>query len=339
MNARGIDVSYWQGTLKWNKLKEQGVDFAFARTNYGATNVDGAFKENWPKMHDAGLLCGAYFFYVFDESPEKQAELLLKTVAKAGGGAHMPYVVDVEHSRQDYSHANEVSIGKRISGLQACLDVLEKEMGRPPIIYTAASTWKELINEASFAKYPLWIAHYTLAKQPTLPKGWDNWHFWQYRSPNDGLTRYGAETVKYDTDQFNGSLAALQQWVSGDTTRSLKPQPTRTTKMTKTTTHPDQLDSYTVQAGDNLYTIAHRFGTTTAVLVQLNSISNPDDIDVGQVLKLPTPAIHSQTYTVQPGDSLYKIAHDFGTTIDALVRLNNIADPDKLEVGDVLKLS
>lgn len=51
-----------------------------------------------------------------------------------------------------------------------------------------------------------------------------------------------------------------------------------------------------------------------------------------------TTTIEDREYTVQPGDSLYKIAEKFNLSAPELVRLNNIKTPDRVPVGTVLKL-
>ena len=56
--------------------------------------------------------------------------------------------------------------------------------------------------------YPLWIAHYTSAKKPTLPKPWVDWLFWQHGVYPVGI-KYGAESKLLDLDWFNGSLLDL----------------------------------------------------------------------------------------------------------------------------------
>ncbi|MGB4451838.1 MAG: LysM peptidoglycan-binding domain-containing protein, partial [Bacillota bacterium] len=45
-----------------------------------------------------------------------------------------------------------------------------------------------------------------------------------------------------------------------------------------------------------------------------------------------------RTYTVQPGDSIWAIAKRFGTTVEAIVRINGIRNPDLIYPGEVLKI-
>ena len=107
------------------------------------------------------------------------------------------------------------------------------------------------------------------------------------------------------------------------------------------TTPPSGSTTYTVQRGDTLSEIANRFGTTVNELVRLNNIQNPNLIYPGQVLVIreggsTTPPSGTTTYTVQRGDTLSEIAERFGTTVNELVRLNNIADRDLIYPGQVL---
>lgn len=115
-----------------------------------------------------------------------------------------------------------------------------------------------------------------------------------------------------------------------------------------------QTFTYTVVAGDSLSAIAQRFGVSVETLVQLNNISDPNTLVLGQQLKIPgtapaatggtapgttggaTTAGGTTTYIVQAGDTLSAIARRFGTTVQELVRLNNLANPDLLSLGQQL---
>ena len=90
---------------------------------------------------------------------------------------------------------------------------------------------------------------------------------------------------------------------------------------------------YTVVAGDTLTKIAARHGTSVTKLAELNGITDPNVINVGQKIKIPV-----KTYTVVKGDTLSAIAARHGTTVAELTKLNGVANPDLIHVGQVLKI-
>lgn len=94
---------------------------------------------------------------------------------------------------------------------------------------------------------------------------------------------------------------------------------------------------YIVRPGDTLADIAQRYDVTVEDIVRDNRIANPDQIYVGQRLRIISPPI-PDTYTVQPGDSLYTIARRFNTTVPRLVRLNRLRNPNRIYPGQVLRL-
>lgn len=109
--------------------------------------------------------------------------------------------------------------------------------------------------------------------------------------------------------------------------------------------------TYTVKSGDNLSDIAARFNTSWQNLANINKISNPNRIYVGQVLKLsanssnpvapsqPQHAASVNSYTVKSGDTLSGIAAKLGTTTNSLSSLNHLSNPNLIYVGQVLRVN
>lgn len=95
---------------------------------------------------------------------------------------------------------------------------------------------------------------------------------------------------------------------------------------------------YTVQLDDTLSAIAERYETTVQALVQANGIQNPDLIYPGQRLTIPSalPTQQRVYHTVQSGETLYRIALRYGTTVQALAAANNLANPNLIYVGQKL---
>ena len=94
---------------------------------------------------------------------------------------------------------------------------------------------------------------------------------------------------------------------------------------------------YVVQAGDTLWLLSRRFGTTVDAIKSLNGLTS-DVLNIGQVLKIPAGASEPYfEYTVRSGDTLWLLSRRYGTTVDAIKRLNGLTG-DALSVGQVLKI-
>ena len=88
--------------------------------------------------------------------------------------------------------------------------------------------------------------------------------------------------------------------------------------------------NYIVQKGDNLYSIANKYGVSIDDIKELNNLSSII-LSIGQVLKIPGSTNYS-SYIVKKGDSLWKIANTFGTTVNKLMTINNLSTSN-LSVG------
>ncbi len=96
-------------------------------------------------------------------------------------------------------------------------------------------------------------------------------------------------------------------------------------------------DTYIVKKGDSLYSIARTYNTSVDKLKEINNLTS-NALAIGQVLKLPSSnASGNVVYTVKKGDSLYSIAREYGTTVDAIKKLNNITS-NTLSIGQKLLL-
>jgi LysM repeat protein len=96
---------------------------------------------------------------------------------------------------------------------------------------------------------------------------------------------------------------------------------------------------HTVQAGENVYRIAQRYGSTVEAIMATNGIADARSLKVGQVLLIPTEGggmTGTGAYVVQPGDTLYSIAKRFGTTVETMAALNGLAPPYTIKVGQSL---
>lgn len=98
-------------------------------------------------------------------------------------------------------------------------------------------------------------------------------------------------------------------------------------------------DTYIVKSGDTLYAIAAKFGTTIDAIRKANNLTT-NVLSVDQVLQIPKETTDDKetiTYTVKSGDSLYKIAQQYNTTVNAIKSANNLTS-NVLSIGQVLEI-
>ncbi|KAF9873796.1 intracellular hyphae protein 1 [Colletotrichum karsti] len=114
---------------------------------------------------------------------------------------------------------------------------------------------------------------------------------------------------------------------------------------------------YTVVSGDTLTIISQKLSSGICDISKLNSLANPNLINIGQVLKVPTHICNpdntsclakdgtgtcveggSPTYTIKSGDTFFIVAQSFGLDVNALLAANEGVDPLLLEVGQVINV-
>jgi LysM repeat protein len=113
--------------------------------------------------------------------------------------------------------------------------------------------------------------------------------------------------------------------------------PTEEPEPTATTAPSTSGFDYVVQAGDTLWGLALRFGTTVEAIKQANGLAS-DTIYKGQTLTMPGVAGGGTTVThvVQLGENLFRIALKYGTTVEAIAAANGIVNPNLIYVGQEL---
>ncbi len=198
----GIDVSYWQGSIDWDRVASDGVEFAFIRAANGLS-LDDYFSSNWEQARDAGIIRGAYQYFHPGTDGVTQAERLLEHMGALEDG-DLPPVLDIETT-------DGVSQSTATAAIQDWMDTVEAEIGRKPIIYTSIYYWGLVSGSDDFADYPLWVANWGVSC-PDIPDQWSRWDFWQTGDTGSvaGISGY------VDTDVFNGDLLALLDFAQGD---------------------------------------------------------------------------------------------------------------------------
>ncbi|PWK79588.1 lysozyme [Mucilaginibacter oryzae] len=171
--VHGIDVSSYQGRINWKQVKamhegDVHISFAFIKATEGVLSVDPYFQRNWREAPKAGIICGAYHFFLPQKSGTWQAKFFLQTVKTEKGD--LPMVVDVERLYR-------VKPEKMREQLESFIKMIESRTGIKPIIYTNLKFYQDYL-QGYFDGYTLWIAHYYQPK--LLVSNSTNWKFWQH---------------------------------------------------------------------------------------------------------------------------------------------------------------
>jgi lysozyme len=197
----GIDVSHYQQAIDWTTLARAGFQYCFMKATDGAAGVDRSFARHWRDASAAGLIRGAYHFFRPAVSVAAQAALFLRTVEQLQPG-DLPPVLDLE-SPQDWA---SILPRERTALTVSWLETVEQHLGATPIVYLSPAFACETLGDATaLARYPVWLAHYTLAEAPSIPKPWKSWTFWQHSKG-----RAPGVSVPVDLNRFNGSRDELE---------------------------------------------------------------------------------------------------------------------------------
>ena len=179
----GVDVSSYQAEINMNELKEQNIKFIYIKATEGSASENDRFAENWENAKKAELLSGAYHFFSYDSEGRTQAENFIRTVGTDLKGRLLP-AVDVEYYGDKEQNPPEKT--DVIRELKIYLEMIEKEYGVKPLIYTRSDIYEKYIK-GEFDEYKMWMSSlYT-------PLSWnykDDWYIWQYlnRGELEGYT-------------------------------------------------------------------------------------------------------------------------------------------------------
>jgi lysozyme len=199
----GIDVSKFQQTISWESVKEMKVrnvqlGFVFIKATEGIVNTDPQFKRNWKKSKQAGMIRGAYHFFLATKDGREQAENFISMVDLEEGD--LPPVVDIE---QTYG-VNPAILKKE---LKEWLDVIEYYYKAKPIIYTNVDFYSRYLGK-EFNSYPLWAAHYYQYDTPRIDRNWDFWQHSEEGRVNGILSKVDFNVFNGDSLQFRSILMA-----------------------------------------------------------------------------------------------------------------------------------
>lgn len=321
----GIDVSDWQGYINYGKVKQNGIDVVYIKASQGSNIKDPYFDINYENAKSNGLKVGFYHFLTATNAEEAEQEAIFFSSVISGKTPDCKLVMDYEIfngiSTEEINNIAEVFLSK-------VHQLTDKEI----IIYSDLYNSQSTFNNNLANNYQLWLAYY--GDRNELIDENSNWSTWvglQYtdRGVIDGITGY-VDRDKYTKEIFLDESSQIP--IIDNPNDSIN----------------TETIYYTVQSGDTLWEIAKKYKTTINEIASINDISNPNLIYPGQTLRILTNSINegsetratgSITYTVKRGDTLSKIALAYGVTVNHIVQLNNIQNPNLIYPGEKLRIT
>ena len=163
---KGLDVSSHQGTIKWDQVAEDGVEFAIIRVGFrgygkaGKLVEDEQFDANIQGASKAGIKVGVYFFSQATTEEEVDEEVALVLDKIKPYRLDCPVVVDVEKVDDSQGRMNLISVEERTALMLRFCEKIE-EAGYTPMLYHNTEMSAIMIDIAAFEKYDKWYASYS----------------------------------------------------------------------------------------------------------------------------------------------------------------------------------
>lgn len=161
-SKRGVDVSKYQGTIDWAKVKAAGIDFAMIRVGargYGSAQLmlDDNFVTNITGARAAGLETGAYFFSQATTEEEAVEEANFTVGALMNYGATYPVAIDVEWIENDRARTDDLTAEERTDlAVKYCETV--KAFGYKPMIYATRDMLIAGMLPDKLKDYDVWLS-------------------------------------------------------------------------------------------------------------------------------------------------------------------------------------
>lgn len=320
---KGLDISSYQNGISFNAIKNN-FDFAILRggyTGWGASrskNKDSSFETFYKQAKAAGVPVGCYYYSCANDAAfgEAEARYLYENCLK-GKQFEYPIYIDVEENRWQLGNKKGVT-----DAIIAFCKYLENK-GFYVGVYASTYWFYNHIDTNRLSAYTKWVADWNGTK-PTF--NFSGFGMWQYTSKGT----CGGKTVDvniayadYPTIIKNGGFNGYKKTAT---------KPAETQKLAETP--KKSVDEVAREC------IAGKWGNGAVRKSKLTSAGydyNAVQKRVNEILAAQKEA-EKQYYTVKKGDNLTAIAKQYKTTVNQLVKLNNIKNPNLIYPGQKIRV-
>jgi lysozyme len=189
MSYNGIDVSSYQGSVDWNKVSKQNVDFAILRASMGKASRALRFKANAAGALAAGLQAGAYHYSYATSVAQAHTEAKNLLAAVNGQKITYPLVLDYEYNSSTAKASDWTGIAI------AFLQDLENA-GYFAMLYSDKNSLQTRFDPQKLAPYAVWVAQW--ASTNTYPNPYGIWQYSDTGKVSGISTDVDLDVSKYD---------------------------------------------------------------------------------------------------------------------------------------------
>lgn len=371
---KGIDVSEWQGNINFARVKEAGIEMVYIRAGQGFSYEDAQFERNYEEARRNGLKIGVYHYMTARsvEDAKLQAQFFVSLIS--GKQIDCKLAMDFESfGSLNRSQINEIAVAymeevKRLSGKEVVVYsntydakyVFNSEVANEPLWVAQYGVSEPQDN----GNWKNWVG-YQYSSTGRISGISGNVDLDEFTE--DILLNNVEEVPSVENPKCDKEDRILYKVKRGDTLSEIALEHNTTVShlvlindiqnpnlifvgeiLTISCNHnnsesennsSENIIIYTIKKGDTLSEIALEHDTTVISLVNLNNIQNPNLIYAGETIKIRTNKENSESfYTVKRGDTLSEIALKYNTTVDDLVKKNDILNPNLIYVGDRIRI-
>lgn len=346
MSIKGIDVSEFQGTIDWSKVKKDGIKFAILKLgniyDYDTNYKDSKFESNYKKAKAQGIKVGVYIYNYCNTVYTLKKGIKWALDKLDGKELDLPIYLDMED--KDIQGETKASLTKQCNEFAKLI----KDKGYNAGVYANVNWLKNELNPNDFDKdISVWVAQYYTQCQYE-----GDYDIWQYTSDGKVNGISGRVDMNYlynediiiesgstDTSDKKSTDEIAQEvidgkWGNGDTRKSKLEKAGYDyneiqNRVNEILSEQSKKKSITEVAKD---VINGKYGNGENRKKKLEAEGYDYDQVQSKVNQLLGANV-TKTYTVKSGDTLSEIAVKYKTTVEKLVKDNNIADADKIYAG------
>ena len=374
----GIDVSSWQRNIDFSAVRNAGIEIVYMKSSEGSSYIDPYFETNYRNAKANGLKVGFYHYVTARTTEQARAQATFFAKVISGKEPDCRLAMDFENfGNLSTTQVNEISriFLETLESLTNKEVLIYSNAYSARTIFSSSLTNYPLwvanygVSEpGDNGKWSTWVGwQYTDTGRISGISGYVDRDYF-----TDGVLLSTTTPIpEPETPNNNNSIEnSIYTVKSGDTLSeialeygttvsnilSLNPSITNPNliypgqNITINTSNSNESvtnTTYTVKRGDTLSEIALKYNTTVSNLANLNNISNPNLIYPGQVITINSSnniengqnSCGKITYTIKRGDTLSSIARKYNTSVNKLVMLNNISNPNLIYAGNIILIS